>query len=260
MAAVSLTGDPLIEAVTAAVRAHMSRYDGSHDFSHIRRVVGLAAYIAAQEQQTPGAQTTLDLRLITLCALLHDVGDRKYLDLVDTATATASTASTASPSHKDFEDPGAQAIANVLRRCDAPEDLVRLVPVLCQNVSWSAETKSAESAAATAALIVRHPELAVVQDADRLDSIGAIGVARCFAYGGARGGRGHGDNSTSDSSSRTLQASLDHFDQKLLHVGARMKTATGRIMAHERTHRLSIFQAWFREEANIAVPDPLESS
>lgn len=251
---VSPTADPLVEAVTAAVRLHMSRYDGSHDFSHIRRVVGMAAHLAEQEQQAgagtgtgtgAGTGTTLDLRLITLCALLHDVGDRKYLDLGqdhdnhDNAAVDAVCAS--------FADPGARATAVVLRRCGADDDLVRLVPVLCQHVSWSFETKTAASVAATADLIARHPELAVVQDADRLDSIGAVGIGRVFAYGATRGGR-------------TLQASIDHFDDKLLRVESRMKTAAGRRLARDRTDRLTVFLQWYRDEAAMAVADPLASA
>ncbi|EFX04451.1 hypothetical protein CMQ_1379 [Grosmannia clavigera kw1407] len=241
---VSLTADPLVKAVTAAVRLHMSRYDGSHDFSHIRRVVGTAAYLAEHEQQQAGP-SVLNLRLITLCALLHDVGDHKYLDIDKTASSSGDADNADDALHALFPDPGARATAVVLRRCGAPEELVRLVPLLCQHVSWSFETKTAASIAATADLIARYPELAIVQDADRLDSIGAIGIGRVFAYGAARGGR-------------TLQTSVDHFDDKLLHVGSRMKTATGRRLARDRTDRLHVFLQWYRDEDAVAVADPLE--
>jgi len=65
--------DPLVQAVTAYVKAYMSNYDASHDWSHILRVVGLARHIYSQSEN----RADLDLRVIQLAALLHDVGDRK---------------------------------------------------------------------------------------------------------------------------------------------------------------------------------------
>jgi len=75
-----------------------------------------------------------------------------------------------------------------------------------------------------------------VQDADRLDAIGAVGIGRLFAYGAAR-------------TSRTLGQSMDHLDEKLVLVRGRIKTDEGRRLADVRTERLWTFRAWWVEEA-----------
>ncbi len=284
----TLRGDPFVEAVAAAVRRHMARYDASHDFAHIRRVVGLARHLTAaweRDNATKGQEDQeglqkVDTRVVVLGALMHDVGDRKYLgvheDEIGADVRAIVDCLLASSPYAD--DAGARATAVVLARAllstqaqavmqtaaadktgetgemDGEVDLCRHVIAVCQNVSWTGETRSPERAAAVAALARRMPELAIVQDADRLDSLGAVGVARCFAYG-ARLVRG--SSSTTASTGRSLEASVDHFDEKLVRVVDRMKTAEGRRLAGERTERLRAFQAWFREEAGFAVEDPL---
>ncbi|CAK7566885.1 MAG: hypothetical protein SEPTF4163_004839 [Sporothrix epigloea] len=253
----SLSGDPVIESVTAAVRTHMSRYDASHDFAHIRRVVGLARHLAwaYQEEQykiSPVAaqENPVNWRVAALAALLHDVGDRKYLDAHGDASLSDTDQQAITDLLRDtpyVDDPGARATAAVLHRCSADRELTRQVVLVCQNVSWSHENRTAESRAAVTELAARVPELAIVQDADRLDSIGGIGIARCFAFG-ARA-------STECPGGRPLNVSLDHFDEKLVHVVECMKTTEGRRLAFERTQRLRMFQAWFREEAAFAAGD-----
>ncbi|CAK7216357.1 hypothetical protein SCUCBS95973_002785 [Sporothrix curviconia] len=261
----SLAGDPLIESVTAAVRIHMSRYDGSHDFAHIRRVVGLARHLtrAYQEEQAETSSLVeedtkpVNERVVALAALLHDVGDRKYLNaggdaaLSDDADEQAAITDLLRDTPY-VDDPGARATAAVLHRCAAGRELARQVVLVCQNVSWSHENRTAASRAAVAELAARVPELAIVQDADRLDSIGGVGVARCFAYG-SRAGVGSPNG-------RSLDQSLDHFDEKLVRVKDHMKTTEGRRLAVERTERLRMYQAWFRDEAAFAVGDALGSA
>ncbi|CAK7201165.1 hypothetical protein SEUCBS139899_003868 [Sporothrix eucalyptigena] len=242
----SLAGDPLIESITAAVRIHMSQYDGSHDFNHIRRVVGLARHLAKAYQDAE--KKPVDERVVALAALLHDVGDRKYLNSGASANLSDADKQAITDLLQDtphVNDAGARATAAVLHRCAADRNLARQVVLVCQNVSWSHENRTDASKAAVAELAARVPELAIVQDADRLDSIGGVGVARCFAYGARAGVEGP--------NGRSLDSSLDHFDEKLVHVVERMKTAEGRRLAAERTERLRTFQAWFRDEAAFAV-------
>lgn len=69
----TFTTDPLIISITSYVKTYMSNYDASHDWSHIQRVLGLARHIYAHSAN----RASLDLRVIHLAALLHDVGDRK---------------------------------------------------------------------------------------------------------------------------------------------------------------------------------------
>ncbi|KAK2129643.1 hypothetical protein NOF04DRAFT_1369060 [Fusarium oxysporum II5] len=197
--------DALVGKVTNYVEEYMSNYDASHDFNHIKRVLRLSQHI---QSHTPSTRQDL----VTLAALLHDVGDKKYL--------------------RPGEDPS-RMVASVLMSFGAPQTLADTVQAICLGVSYSSEVKDP---ARTRALVDKYPELAVVQDADRLDAIGAVGIARTFAFGGAK--------------SRTLENTMEHFDDKLLLLEGMMKTEEGRRMARERTERLRLMKAWWQEETS----------
>lgn len=200
--------DDLLSKVTDYVKAYMANYDGSHDYSHIQRVVRLAQHI--QAHQTTTEKTSRDI--VTLAALLHDVGDRKYL--------------------KPGED-STTLISSVLVSMGASEALAAKIQAICLGVSYSSEIKDREK---VLALIEEHPELAVVQDADRLDAIGAVGIGRCFAFGAAKG--------------RSLHDAMEHFDDKLVKLEGMMKTERGRQLAVVRTRRLREMMEWWRLETN----------
>ncbi|PSS27454.1 hypothetical protein M430DRAFT_76623, partial [Amorphotheca resinae ATCC 22711] len=207
----------LIPKVTAFVEKYMSKYDGSHDFNHIKRVVGLAHLIykeinsQREADPTHGGGEELDLHVITLAALLHDVGDKKYLE--------------------PGQDGNTLVLATLLG-FGAPEDLAVKVQRIVLGVSYSSEVKDP---AQVTAMILKYPELAVVQDADRLDAIGAVGIGRTFTFGGAKGARNMGET-------------IEHFEEKLEKLEAMMKTAPGRRLARERTERLKTFKGWWEEE------------
>jgi uncharacterized protein len=212
----------LIPKVSAFVEKYMSKYDGSHDFNHIRRVVGLAHLIYTEinnnKPQNPDSdddEPDLDLHVVTLGALLHDVGDKKYLE--------------------PGQDANTLVLATLLS-FGAPEELAIRVQRIVLGVSYSSEIKDP---AQVQALIQRYPELAVVQDADRLDAIGAIGIGRTFTFGGAKGAKHMGET-------------IDHFDDKLEKLEGMMKTAPGMRMARERTERLLTFKRWWMEEKGDA--------
>jgi uncharacterized protein len=211
----------LIPKVTAFVEKYMSNYDGSHDFNHIRRVVGLAHLIykdinaQREESQMFDEGEDLDLHVITLAALLHDVGDKKYLQ----------------PGQE-----GNTLVLSTLLSFGAPEELAVKVQRIVLGVSYSSEIKDP---AAVTALIQKYPELAVVQDADRLDAIGAVGIGRTFTFGGARG-------------ARSMAETLDHFDEKLEKLESLMKTPPGKKMAKQRTERLKTFKDWWAAEQKEA--------
>jgi len=97
-----------------------------------------------------------------------------------------------------------------------------------------------------AALLRTHPELAVVQDADRLDAIGAVGIGRVFTYGASKAAA-----SASAGSVSTMANAIEHMDEKLLRLEGMAKTAVGREMMRERTERLRVFRAWWVEEVGI---------
>lgn len=202
-----LLADPLLSAAYTFIQSYMSQYDASHDLSHILRVARLARHIYTQSPPSP----PLDLRVVLLSALLHDVGDRKYL-LPGQSSASL--------------------ISTTLLSLGCPADLAETVQTICLGVSYSSEIADPGK---VADLVARYPELGVVQDADRLDAIGAVGVGRLFTYGGAK-------------TRRSMADTMDHLDEKLLRLEGMMKTEEGRRLARERTERLRVFRGWWVEE------------
>lgn len=209
-----ILSDPLLSASYTFVKNYMSRYDASHDLSHIHRVAHLSHQIYLACTATPSSPP-LDLRTILLSALLHDVGDRKYLLPGEDAGSLVATTLTSFP---------------LATPC--PADLAQRVQTICLGVSYTSEVADP---AATAELVRRHPELGVVQDADRLDAIGAVGIGRLFTYGAARTGR-------------DMAHTMAHLDEKLVRLEGMMKTEEGRRLARERTERLLVFREWWVEE------------
>lgn len=205
----------LVNRVTTMVQQYFDdpQFDASHDWLHVERVTKTAMFILNQELERRISQEGKAFHRLTviLGALLHDVGDRKYSSPLLVA---------------DWQ------VKPLLIELGATERFAAKIQRLTQAVSFSFEVENVD---ATERLIVDIPELAIVQDADRLDALGAVGIARCFTFGGAK-------------KCRSLDASVRHFDEKLLRLEAMMKTETGRDLARQRTERLRQFMAWYREE------------
>ena len=128
---------------------------------------------------------------LTQTSLLHDVGDHKYLQ------------------------PGENAenqIAEKLLEYGATPDLALKIQLLTKNVSFSNEIKSPRM---MKAVLDQHPELGIVQDADRLDAIGAVGIGRTFAYGAAK------------QPDQGLDGTIAHFSEKLERLEGMMKVSRG---------------------------------
>lgn len=204
---IATADDALISKATAYVKEYMSHYDPSHDFNHIQRVLHLARQIHTHESTPP-----CSLSIVELCALLHDVGDKKYLKPSEDATTL---------------------IHDVLVSLGADEELALKVQTICLAVSYSSEVKNPER---VKTVLADHPELAVVQDADRLDAIGAVGIGRAFTFGGAK--------------DQTMEKTMAHFAEKLVKLEGMMKTEVGQAMARERTERLKVMQQWWAAETN----------
>ena len=205
----------LIAKTTEFVKAYMSQHDASHDFSHIERVVTIAHKILKAEKEN----YPYDTSIVTLSALMHDVGDHKYRDLKGALR----------------EDP-TTIVASTLISFGASSELANYIQTIATNVSYSSEIANPTH---VQAIILTHPELKIVQDADRLDTLGAIGIARIFTFGGVRG-RENG-----------LQGNVDHFQEKLYRLTSMMKTEEGRKMAEKRTLRNREFEKWFNEEMEL---------
>lgn len=209
----------LIEETEAHVKAYMNHYDASHNYRHIQRVRSLALQIEHGQRLLRLECRDLsevnsydyDTDLIILASLLHDVGDKKY--------AT-------SPNNEDDK-----IIASFLIEKGASEELAIKVERIAMHVSYSSEIKDPQR---VLDIIAQIPELAIVQDADRLDALGAVGIGRTFTFGGARG--------------KEMEDTIQHFEDKLENLEACMKTETGRTMAKERTRRIKEFRSWWVEE------------
>ncbi|PGG98263.1 hypothetical protein GX51_06911 [Blastomyces parvus] len=220
--------DALITRMTTYMTQCMRNHDPSHNPRHVHRVVHLAHKLLASERANlPQTTTTYDDTVVTLAALLHDIADRKYLPTPNpTAAATANI------------------VYDALLSNGADPALAARVQTVVSHVSFSTEMKDPD---VIRRLIFEegYPELAIVQDADRLDAIGAVGIGRCFTYLGAKG-RGNGEDR--EQGSWELDEAIEHFGDKLEMLEGMMKTDSGREMARVRTERLREFRRWWAEE------------
>ncbi|KAL1970471.1 hypothetical protein VTN77DRAFT_4115 [Rasamsonia byssochlamydoides] len=229
----------LIEAATAYMTECMSTYDPSHNPAHVRRVVALAHRILEGEKSRHPEQANLyDRTVVTLAALLHDIGDRKYLPPENNS----------SNSSRSTFDPK-RIVHDVLLSKGADAALAERVQTIVSNVSYSNEIKDPER---VRKLIFEdgYRELAIVQDADRLDALGAVGIGRCFTFLGARGNKRQSSN---NQPRWEMDQAIEHFGDKLEKLEDMMKTGTAREMARERTRRLREFKRWWEEETGMAI-------
>jgi uncharacterized protein len=181
--------------------------DPAHDLSHIKRVVNNALYLSDIEE--------CDKRIVLPAAWLHDCVQVPK-DSPQRAQASALAAEEA---------------VRFLRSQDYPEALLEAVHHAVAAHSFSA------------GIPVESPEAGVVQDADRLDALGAIGIARCLLTGGALGSDiYHPDDPFGDNRSLDDKAwMVDHFYTKLFKLPATMQTAAGRAEAERRVAQMEVF-------------------
>ncbi len=208
----------LIPATAAHVEALFTGEGSGHDWAHIRRVWQMARRLAAA---TPGA----DPEITELAALLHDIADWKFHD-------------------GDYEA-GPRAARAWLAGQGADEATIARVETIIREVSFKG--LGVETPVST-------PEAALVQDADRLDAIGAIGVARAFAYGGHKGRALHDPavppvaHATFAAYQQNTAPTLNHFYEKLLHLKDRLNTPAARAEAVGRQAFMEAFVAQFLAE------------
>ncbi|XP_030441222.1 uncharacterized protein LOC115663358 [Syzygium oleosum] len=191
------------------MEGHMKGNDSSHDAWHVFRVRDLALSLAREE----GLASRPDsMEIVELAALLHDIGDYKYL-----------------------RDPSEEKIVeNFLEEQGVEESKKIKILRIVRGMGFKNEIKGlAENEV--------FPEFGVVQDADRLDAIGAIGIARCFTFGGSRNRVLHdpaiqprSDLSQECYMKKEEQTTLNHFYEKLLKLKDLMKTKAGQRRAEKR--------------------------
>jgi uncharacterized protein len=209
--------ESVITRTSAFVRERLAGEASGHDWWHVYRVWRTALAIGREE----GA----DLYVVQLAALLHDIADAKF--------------------HDGDEELGARTAADWVRSVGVAEPTVEHVARIIRDISF----KGAE---------VSSPALSregmVVQDADRLDALGAIGIARAFAYGGFRGQVLYDPevapvmHASREAYRAHRGSTLNHFSEKLFLLQDRMHTASARRIAGERHRVMERFVAQFLAE------------
>ena len=209
----------LITACISFVKTTLSGAEGGHDWFHIERVWKNARLIAAKEQ--------CDLEVVELAALLHDIADSKFYD--------------------GDEEIGPRKAKEYLESQNLDAEKIAHVIAIIENVSFKGghNLRTHESI-----------ELDIVQDADRLDAIGAIGIARTFNYGGFKN-RALFDpeiepnlKMTKEEYKKSSAPTINHFYEKLLLLKDLMNTKTGKSIALERHRYMEGFLNQFFAEWN----------
>ena len=261
--AAAAVDDACLARVRALVRARSLGVDASHDFAHVARVEALGARLAAAEGLAGDAAA---LARVRLACLLHDVEDYKYR--ADGDDEAAFPVIRALLAEAGVADAALQArVCEIVRGVSFHGELASATSAAAA-ASGSAESAAATAAAAAAAAAgaaAADVEAACVRDADRLDAIGAVGIARCFTFGGARGRALYatdalgaplapaGAAGAPPSREEYMRAGKDaasraHFDEKLLLLKARMRTRAGRAMAERRHAAMEQFLEHFDAE------------
>jgi uncharacterized protein len=210
----------LTQTIQQFVKERFESFEGSHDWFHIERVWNTAKYIQSQEGG--------NLEVIELAALLHDIADHKYND-------------------GDFQK-GQKVAYELLITKGASEELAEEVSKVIGIVSFKGANVADEAASL---------EGQIVRDADRLDAIGAIGIARAFAYGGSRNRPLYNPeieprlHSSKEDYYTSKSHTINHFYEKLLLLKDRIQTPTAKILAEERQKVMLDFLEQFKKEWSI---------
>ncbi|KFC60955.1 phosphohydrolase [Flavobacterium gilvum] len=207
----------LINKTILFVKEKLANAEGGHDWFHIQRVYKNALLIASGEQ--------CDETVVKLGALLHDIADSKF--------------------HGGDEAVGPKVAREFLESQNASEETISHVVQIINNISF----KGGNNKKAFSSI-----ELDIVQDADRLDAIGAIGIARAFNYGGFKNRAMYDPNiapklnMTKEEYKNSQAPTINHFYEKLLLLKDKMNTQTGKEIAQQRHHFMQEFLAQFYAE------------
>lgn len=199
------------------VKNQLSQAEGGHDWFHIERVYKNALLIAEGEE--------CNLTVVKLGALLHDIADSKF--------------------HNGDETIGPKVARTFLKSQNVSEDIILHVIAIIENISFKGGNFEKK---------FHSKELEIVQDADRLDAIGAIGIARTFNYGGFKNRPLYNPNiqpnlNMSKEEYKNSEApTLNHFYEKLLLLKDKMNTETGKKIAQKRHDFMITFLSQFYSE------------
>jgi len=207
----------LILKTIAFVKEELENAEGGHDWFHIERVYKNSLLISKTE--------TIDLLVVSLGALLHDIADSKF--------------------HNGDETVGPKKARQFLESENVSEEVILHVINIIENISYKGGNRVQK---------FNSKELAVVQDADRLDAIGAIGIARAFNYGGFKNRKLYDPEIASNLSMTPSEykassaPTINHFYEKLLLLTDKMNTQTGKKIAQKRHKFMVAFLEQFYKE------------
>jgi uncharacterized protein len=207
----------IIDKTIDFVKLSLADAEGGHDWWHIFRVWKKAKHIAQYEN--------VDIFIVELGALLHDIADSKF--------------------HGGDEEIGPRKATEFLQSLHVQNDVIVHVENIIHNISFKGGKVARD---------FKSPELDVIQDADRLDALGAIGIARTFNYGGHKGREIYNPdikpnhNLTKDEYKKSDAPTLNHFYEKLLLLKDLMNTKTGKEMAQNRHLFMEAYLEQFYKE------------
>ena len=207
----------IIDNTILFVKQQLENAEGGHDWFHIERVYKNALLIAEGED--------CDLTVVKLGALLHDIADSKF--------------------HGGDETVGPKTARTFLESQNVKEETILHVIAIIENISFKGGNFEKK---------FNSKELEIVQDADRLDAIGAIGIARTFNYGGFKNRPLYNPNIQPNMSmnkeeyKNSESPTLNHFYEKLLLLKDKMNTETGKKIAQKRHDFMVTFLSQFYAE------------
>ncbi len=210
----------IIANTVSFVKETLKGAEGGHDWFHIQRVLSNAKLIAKGEN--------VDLFIVSLGALLHDIADAKFYDGDETV--------------------GPKMARKFLENQQVDESTIAHIENIINCISYKASLSDEE--------LFSSLELEVIQDADRLDAIGAIGIARCFNYGGFKNRAMYDPEiapnltMSKEEYKKSSAPTINHFYEKLLLLKDKMNTETGRRIASDRHNYMEGFLAQFYSEWN----------
>ena len=214
-----MTTEQQISKTIAFVKEQLANAEGGHDWFHIQRVLNNAMLIAKSED--------VDVFIVQLGALLHDIADSKF--------------------HNGDETVGPRVAREFLLGIHVNNEVIEHVVNIIENISFGGGNKPQH---------FKSPELDVIQDADRLDAIGAIGIARTFNYGGFKDRTMYDPDikpnlqMTKEEYKASNAPTINHFYEKLLLLKDKMNTKTGQRIAANRHEFMEQFLEQFYAEWN----------
>ena len=209
----------ILELTADFVQKQLENAEAGHDWWHVQRVWNNTKLILQREDA--------DLLVCELTALLHDIADSKF--------------------HDGDEYVGPRIAGEFLEHIGVDSDRIKHVQNIILNMSFKASLGQVD---------FHSKELEIVQDADRLDAIGAIGIARAFHYGGFKNREIYNPNIpvevnlSKEAYKKTTAPTVNHFYEKLLLLRDQMNTDTAREIAIERHHFMESFLQQFYREWN----------